>query len=73
MSCRSILAASIAVVLPAIAPPALAQVANGPYYATPSWDQSLPVTTRFVVLTNFASDAVLDRETGLVWEKAPSS
>ena len=59
--------------------PANAQtVANGPYYATPSWDQQLPVATRFIVLsnwkdTNFPSGgaAVLDRETGLVWERSP--
>ncbi len=47
--------------------------APGPYYATPSWDQTLPSSTRFIVLSNFNSEAVLDRETGLVWEKAPSS
>ena len=45
----------------------------GPYYATPSWDQTLPAATRFIVLSNFASAAVLDRETGLVWEKVPST
>jgi hypothetical protein len=45
----------------------------GPYYATPSWDQTLPASTRFVVLSNFNSQAVLDRETGLVWEKSPST
>jgi hypothetical protein len=44
---------------------------NGPYYATPSWDQQLPASTRFIVLLNWNSEAVLDRETGLVWEKAP--
>lgn len=44
---------------------------NGPYYATPSWDQSLPAATRFMVLTNMESMAVLDRETGLVWERRP--
>jgi len=43
----------------------------GPYYATPSWDQQLPASTRFVVLSNWASAAVLDRETGLVWERSP--
>jgi Protein of unknown function (DUF1566) len=43
--------------------------ANGPYYATPSWDQTLPSSTRFIVLSNFNDAAVLDRETGLVWEK----
>jgi hypothetical protein len=48
-------------------------VANGPYYATPSWDQTLPAATRFVVLSNMQNNAVLDRETGLVWEKAPST
>jgi len=52
-------------------------VASGPYYATPSWDQTLACTTssncpRFVVLANFGNNAVLDRETGLVWEKSPS-
>ena len=46
-------------------------VANGPYYALPSWDQTLPSATRFIVLSNFANAAVLDRETGLVWERSP--
>ena len=45
--------------------------AIGPYYATPSWDQTLPASTRFIVLSNFNSQAVLDRETGLVWERSP--
>jgi len=57
--------------------PASAQTSsNGPYYATPSWDQKLQCDTlstcpRFIVLANWNSDAVLDRETGLVWEKVP--
>ena len=46
-------------------------VGAGPYYATPSWDQTLPSNTRFIVLSNMNSAAVLDRETGLVWERAP--
>jgi|GEM_PF-5747089 len=51
-------------------PQALAQTtANGPYYATPSWDQTMPASTRFVVLSNFNNQAVLDRETGLIWER----
>ena len=50
-------------------------VAAGPYYAVPSWDQtiacaSLASCPRFVVLSNMASAAVLDRETGLVWERS---
>jgi hypothetical protein len=59
--------------------PADAQtVAPGPYYANPSWDQKLQCDTqatcpRFIVLSNWNSDAVLDRETGLVWEKSPST
>jgi len=47
--------------------------APGPYYATPSWDQKLPASTRFIVLSNWNSEAVLDRETGLVWERSPST
>jgi Protein of unknown function (DUF1566) len=47
--------------------------APGPYYATPSWDQQLPTTTRFIVLSNWNSEAVLDRETGLVWQRSPSA
>src|SRR5258706_4372951 len=39
--------------------------AVGPYYATPSWDQTLAVSTRFIVLSNMNGDAVLDRETGI--------
>src|SRR3990172_5419884 len=53
--------------------PAHAVSAAGPYYATPSWDQTLPAATRFIVLTNMNSDAALDRETGLVWEKSPDT
>lgn len=52
--------------------------AVGPYYATPSWDQTLACTgpsncPRFVVLSNFNGEAVLDRETGLVWERYPDT
>jgi hypothetical protein len=37
----------------------------------PPWSQILPASTRFVLVMNGA--AVLDRETGLVWEKSPST
>jgi hypothetical protein len=46
---------------------------NGPYYALPAWDQKLPASTRFVVLLDWNSEAVLDRNTGLVWEKSPAA
>jgi hypothetical protein len=67
------------VTLMGIAGTGWAAAAPGPYYATPSWDQQLPVATRFVVLSNWVDAsfpaggaAVLDRETGLVWERFPS-
>lgn len=50
----------------------LSITSNGPYYATPSWDQKL-TTGRFVILLNWNSEAVLDRETGLVWQKTPGA
>ena len=53
----------------AVGPANADTTAAGPYYATPSWDQTLPVSARFIVLSNMNSDAVLDRETGLVWQK----
>ena len=56
----------------------LAAVANGPYYAFPAWAQKLICATtsncpRFIELADWNSAAVLDRETGLVWEKSPST
>ena len=55
----------------------LGAVANGPYYALPSWAQKITCVAdncqRFVVLANWNSEAVLDRETGLVWERAPGT
>jgi hypothetical protein len=64
----------------AVTPVHAQTAANGPYYATPSWDQQLPASTRFVVLSNWVDAnfpsggaAVLDRETGLVWERSPQT
>jgi len=64
----------IGLAIGSLASPTFAQTtANGPYYAPPSWDQTLPAATRFIVLLNFASLAVLDRETGVVWERSPQT
>jgi hypothetical protein len=46
---------------------------NGPYYANPAWDQQIPAAQRFIVLSNWNNEAVLDRETGLVWERTPDT
>jgi len=40
---------------------------------TPRWDQALTAAQRFVILMAFNSDAVLDKETGLVWERSPQT
>jgi hypothetical protein len=37
----------------------------------PTWDQILPAAQRFKLV--IGGEAVLDKETGLVWEKSPSS
>ena len=54
-----------------MAHPAQAVDAVGPYYPLPSWARKMAPANRFVVLTNWGSAAVLDKETGLVWERSP--
>jgi hypothetical protein len=73
-------------ILGAVTFPAVAQTtAQGFYYPPPAWDLKLQCDThatcpRFVVLSNWidashpsGGAAVLDRETGLVWERSPST
>lgn len=38
-----------------------------------TWDQKIDKPARFRVLKHFNDDAVLDRETGLVWERTPEA
>ena len=71
MSKKLLVCLAVVVMLGMASEPVDAQSAIGPYYAMPSWDQSLTASIRFIILTNFNSEAVLDRETGLVWERTP--
>ena len=38
----------------------------------PTWSIKIPGADRFVVLADFNNEAVLDKETGLVWEQSPN-
>lgn len=62
---RSAVYAAIVLVSLLAAPPAWAK--------PPLWDKKISGKGRFKVLKQFDGDAVLDRETGLVWERAPKS
>jgi len=68
---KSLFAVALAIAILASGSVSAQTISNGPYYATPSWDQQLPTAQRFIVLQNWNSEAFLDRETGLVWERQP--
>ena len=44
--------------------------AAAPEKAFPRWDTQINDTSRFKVLADFGGEAVLDRETGLVWQQS---
>ena len=46
-------------------------VATSAFAKPPSWDKQIDGPGRFKVLAAFDGAAVLDKETGLVWERAP--
>jgi hypothetical protein len=68
---KSLFAVASAITILANGPVSAQTTMNAPYYANPSWDQQLPAAQRFIVLENWNNQAVLDRETGLIWERQP--
>jgi hypothetical protein len=73
LSIASVFIALCMFVCTAIPSMLFAKTGTGKNFANPSWNQTLTSSKRFIVLTNMNQEAVLDMETGLVWEKSPSS
>ena len=51
----------------------VAPLAAGGDRAFPRWDEQINHPNRFKVLGDFGGAAVLDKETGLVWEQSPDT
>ena len=54
-------------------PLAAAADTDGDEHPVQRWDQQINNTSRLKVLSAFGGKAVLDSETGLVWQKSPST
>ena len=51
----------------------LAYTPSGSAVDLRDWGRKFPTAERFVVLSQFGNQAVLDKETQLVWQRAPTS
>ena len=68
MKClRTLFASCLAILVLASAPTFLCSE------PLPTWDKQINNPSRFEVLKDFNDEAVLDHETGLVWEKVPET